>query len=73
MANVVTPDTAVTIINKWIEQQTNGMLKNMISDANFQTALINTTYFKCSWEEEFKNENTKKDIFYNIDNTQSEN
>ena len=72
VANVVTPDTAVTIINKWIEQQTNGMLKNMISDANFQTALINTTYFKCSWEEEFKNENTKKDIFYNIDNTQSE-
>ena len=72
VSGIVTNDTAVPIINEWIEQQTNGMIKNMISDANFQTALVNTIYFKCCWKDEFKNENTKKGIFYNIDNTQSE-
>ena len=72
MIGTVTNDTAVVTINEWIEKQTNGMLKNMISNANFETALINTTYFKCCWKDEFKNENTKKGIFYNIDNTQSE-
>ena len=72
VSGIVTNDTAVPTINEWIEQQTNGMIKNMISDANFQTALVNTIYFKCCWKDEFKNENTKKGVFYNIDNTQSE-
>ncbi len=72
VANIVTNDTAVQTINQWVEQQTNGMLKDMISDADFQTALINTTYFKCCWADEFQNDKTEKGIFYNIDNTQSE-
>ena len=72
VANIVTNDTAVQTINQWVEEQTNGMLKNMIPDADFQTALINTTYFKCCWADEFQNDKTEKGIFYNIDNTQSE-
>ena len=72
VANIVTNDTAVQTINQWVEEQTNGMLKNMIPDADFQTALINTTYFKCCWADEFQNDKTEKGIFYNVDNTQSE-
>ena len=70
--NTVTKDTAVQLVNEWVNQATNGMIPKMIEKADFETALINTTYFKCCWKSEFDAENTKKGTFYNIDNTQSE-
>lgn len=70
--DTVTNDTAVPVINEWCNESTNGMIPQMIASPDFVTALINTTYFKCCWRSVFKEENNKKDIFYNIDGTESE-
>ncbi len=70
-ANNVTTASAADIINQWIAKETEGMITKIIDNADFETAFINTTYFKCSWRDAFDKSNTKKDIFYNIDNTQS--
>ncbi len=72
VSGTVTTDTALQVINAWVKQMTQGMIPEIITDANFETALINTAYFKCTWLQQFQEENNTKGTFYNIDNTQSE-
>jgi serine protease inhibitor len=61
--------TAPTKINKWIEDNTNGVIKNMIEKLNDNTVmlLINAIYFKGKWKTQFENNATENKLFYKID------
>jgi serine protease inhibitor len=54
------------IINKWVEDQTNGKITNLvekISDSSIMF-LINAIYFHGSWTSDFDKESTHEDQFY---------
>ncbi|KPL03960.1 MAG: hypothetical protein AMJ90_02600 [candidate division Zixibacteria bacterium SM23_73_2] len=58
---------AADIINSWIEENTNGKIKNMVEDPidpSIVTFLINAIYFKGTWTYQFNEEDTKDDWFY---------
>jgi len=61
--------TAVSTINAWIEKQTNGMIKNMITqiDDGIVMFLINALYFKGEWVNKFDAANTVSANFYGTD------
>ena len=68
------PSTADTI-NKWIEDNTNGYIKDMVDKPiNPLTVmfLINAIYFKGTWTYEFNEEDNKDDYFYLSDGSQIE-
>ena len=52
-------------INNRISKETNGLIKNPISqlDANTQAVLVNTIYFKGTWEKQFEKDATRKNGF----------
>jgi serpin B len=54
------------IINGWIEDQTNGKIKDMIDQISPQTVmfLINAIYFYGQWQYEFDPEETAQEFFY---------
>ncbi|MBI9012620.1 MAG: serpin family protein [Clostridiales bacterium] len=58
-------------MNTWIEDRTNGLLKNTIGKTSSLDIayLINTLYFKGQWMDEFPKHNTKKEDF-TLDNQQ---
>ncbi len=60
-----TPD----LINKWIEDNTNGLIKNMINklDDNTVMLLINAIYFKGKWASQFDASKTTAMPFYRDD------
>ncbi len=62
-----TPD----IINTWIEEKTNKLIKNMISELDDNTVmlLINAIYFKGKWKNQFDASKTTNGPFYKADNT----
>ncbi len=62
---------AVTTINAWIEKQTNGMIKNIITqiDDGIVMFLINALYFKGEWVNKFDPANTVPANFYGTDGT----
>ena len=55
-------------INKWVEQYTNGKIKNLIPDNALTPetllVLINAIYFKGSWAEKFPEEATSRREFF---------
>ncbi|MGA2230769.1 MAG: serpin family protein [Tepidisphaeraceae bacterium] len=58
-------------INQWVEQKTNGKIKNLVSPAALNNAhevarlvLVNAIYFKGKWETEFKKEDTQSQPFH---------
>lgn len=54
-------------INRWIEEQTNGLIDKMLEqplDEMARLALINTVYFKGKWEIPFEAGDTRKEDFY---------
>ncbi|KAK8936393.1 Serpin-ZXB [Platanthera zijinensis] len=55
-------------VNNWIEEKTNGIIKNLIPDGtiNHSTRLIlaNALYFKGKWNDKFDNSMTETDKFY---------
>jgi serine protease inhibitor len=53
-------------INSWIENNTNGLIKNMIEKLNDNTVmlLINAIYFKGKWKSQFDVANTVQGTFY---------
>ncbi|WP_135605638.1 serpin family protein [Methanococcoides sp. NM1] len=63
------PEKSQDIINEWVSTNTNGKIKDLISDGtiNSDTAMIitNAIYFKGKWINEFDIENTQKELFYN--------
>ncbi|MBU1149008.1 serpin family protein [Patescibacteria group bacterium] len=61
------PANSSATINKWVEDQTNGKIKDLISKEaiTYDTKLIltNAIYFYGEWLEQFKKDNTKQDDF----------
>lgn len=62
MANPQSKD----IINQWIENNTNGMIKDMLDAVSPDAAmyLVNAIYFKADWKYRFDADHTKKAPFY---------
>lgn len=58
--------TAPSKINAWIENKTNGLIKDMISKLNDNTVmlLINAIYFKGKWNSQFDADETAQKPFY---------
>jgi len=71
-ASEVTSEDAVTRINTWVEEKTNGKIKDLISDPMFISALVNTIYFKGSWANQFDSVLTEKEMFTDINGTEVE-
>ena len=71
-ANDVTIADAVVRVNTWVEEKTNGKIKNLINDPNFLGALVNTLYFKGEWANQFDDYLTEKDMFTDINGTEVE-
>lgn len=71
-ASEVTMQDAVTKINTWVEEKTNGKIKNLISDPVFLGALVNTVYFKGAWANQFDDYLTEKEMFTDYNGVQVE-
>jgi serpin B len=58
-------DASCSVINKFIETKTNGLIKNVIDNLSTATGcvLINCIYFKSYWENQFKKINTLESLF----------
>jgi len=58
-------------VNSWIENKTNGLIKNMIDQLDQKTVmlLINAIYFKGKWNSQFDKGNTADGQFYKNDGT----
>ncbi|XP_063154879.1 leukocyte elastase inhibitor-like [Candoia aspera] len=61
------PDKARKEINQWVEQQTEGKIPELLSESSIsevtRLVLVNAIYFKGSWAEAFKEEETKDKPF----------
>lgn len=61
------PEGSASTINKWVENQTNNKIKDLISpdSINEMTRLIltNAVYFKGDWVKQFNKDNTKDEDF----------
>lgn len=56
---------APALVNGWIEDKTNGLIKNMIEKFSDNTVmlLVNAIYFKAKWQEEFDKSMTTPETF----------
>uniref|UniRef100_A0A8C6IQS8 Uncharacterized protein n=1 Tax=Melopsittacus undulatus TaxID=13146 RepID=A0A8C6IQS8_MELUD len=56
-------DQARELINSWVENQTNGVIKNILQpssvDPQTEMVLVNAIYFKGLWQKAFKDEETQ--------------
>jgi len=59
-------------MNQWIEDKTNGLIKQMIDrlDDNTVMLLINAIYFKGKWKSQFDEQSTTQLPFYKSDGTE---
>ena len=59
---------ARSVINNWVEEQTNSKIKNLISEgilsADTVMVLVNAIYFKGVWDKEFWPDMTKQEDFF---------
>ena len=64
-------DAARRTINKWVEDATEGNIKDIVPDGtlNAQTrlVLVNAIYFNAKWEDPFSKSDTKRESFYLLD------
>jgi serpin B len=62
------PEKARTTINKWVEDETNDKIKDLIPMGSIggltRLVLTNAIYFKSQWQEQFKKRNTKNADFH---------
>jgi serine protease inhibitor len=61
-------------INSWIENKTNGLIKNMVEKLNDNSVmlLINAIYFKGKWKSQFDVKNSVNKPFYKPDGSTSQ-
>jgi serpin B len=68
---VAATEKARQTINAWVEKQTNGKIKDLISpgvlDAMTRLVLTNAVYFKGNWASQFKKDQTKDGPFTLLD------
>ncbi len=65
----------VSQINGWIEDKTNGLIEEMVSepfDEDMRLVLLNTIYFKAKWASAFYAADTYDDTFYLEDGSEIE-
>lgn len=69
----ISDPTAPDKINSWIEDKTNGLIKDMVDKLNDNTVmlLINAIYFKGKWKLQFDPDNTSEEPFYKPSGTQA--
>ncbi|XP_076756700.1 serine protease inhibitor 3/4 isoform X3 [Xylocopa sonorina] len=64
---------AANIINSWVQQNTNNLIKDIFSPADLDTmtalVLVNAVYFKGQWKNKFNSEDTKSMPFHIDNNT----
>merc|ERR1712115_625609 len=62
------PDTARENMNSWVENNTNGMVKDLVPegyvDYSTKASIVNAAYFKGNWMSQFKPKDTKFGNFY---------
>ncbi|XP_005393199.1 PREDICTED: neuroserpin isoform X1 [Chinchilla lanigera] len=65
---------AANYINKWVENNTSDLLKDLVSPRDFEAvthlALINAVYFKGNWKSQFRPENTRTFSFTKDDESE---
>lgn len=70
------PQFTAMQVNKWCDNQTKGMIKQIITPGDIKPLthliLTNAIYFKGTWQNEFKESNTKDKVFYNSMGVKSE-
>ena len=62
-SEIVNSSNAVEKINGWVDEKTNGKIKNIIDNPEFISALVNAVYFKAEWDTPFRKTATKKADF----------
>jgi serine protease inhibitor len=64
-----TDNAAYKIVNSWIEDKTNGLIKDMLSNLNedARMLLINAIYFKAKWKYQFDAAKTADGTFHKAD------
>ena len=62
----ITDPSAPDKINAWIDENTNGLIKEMIDklEENTVMLIINAIYFKGKWKLQFDKNNTGQELFY---------
>ncbi len=67
--------TAVSDINNWCSDKTDGLIKDFYSDGeindDIKTILLDALYFKGAWKDEFDKDDTYEDTFTNYDGSES--
>jgi len=68
------PSAAVKEVNDWIDDKTNGLIKNMLDDLDPNTVmlLINAIYFNGKWNSQFDKSKTIQEPFYLSDSQSSD-
>ena len=70
---VVGKESKTAAVNEWIEEKTNGKIKNALpDDIDYLSALVNTIYFKAEWLNQFDKVLTKAGPFKNKDGSKAE-
>ncbi|MDE5572194.1 MAG: serpin family protein [Muribaculaceae bacterium] len=65
------PIESTMTLNKWIENATHGLIKEMLIKNNISFLVANAVYFRSSWEKYFDKSKTINALFYNYDKTAS--
>ncbi len=73
-SDIVTDEDAVSKINGWVNEKTEGKIPTIINkeNKNFWAMLVNAVYFKGRWQNEFSKGATEKDIFTSKDGSETE-
>lgn len=66
-------EEGMNAVNEFVKEHTYGMIPKLLSDPmDVRLAVLNTTYFKGTWEKEFDRNLTYNAKFHNADGTESE-
>lgn len=72
-ADFYNPEVARREINKWVEENTNNLIRDLIPpgalDALVKLVLANAIHFKAPWNRPFEADITHKAVFHNLDGT----
>lgn len=65
-------ETGRTALNKFVEENTRGMIKEFLKEPlQIDLGILNTTYFKGTWKQKFDEKHTSKGKFLNLDGSSS--
>jgi serpin B len=68
------PEDSRTVINKWVDDETNGKIKDLLTQGSIDTytrlVMVNAIYFKAAWASTFDPKVTQVKMFTRADNAQ---